>query len=384
MRIAIATDRFEPHRGGLEQYAFDLAARLSAAGHEVHVVAFAIGADAERLPIAPHHVECGPGRAERAAAAEKCLRSLGADVIHDLGTGWYFDVFHPIFGSRIAGQRANIASAGFVDRLRLMISPSRRRRYREMRALEDRQYASRGAAIIVPSQMVKTHLVQLHGVDPSSVTVIYNGADVRRFGPEHRASHREATRARLGLKGDEVLFLLSAHNFRLKGVRTAVEATCLMAARGLPFRLAITGDGQPEPYRRIASARGAEQHVTFCGFTDDQVPYYAAADAYVLPTFYDTCSLTVLEAWASGLPAITTRCNGASELMTPGQEGFVLDDPRDARTLAALMEKLMDESLRRRMGEAARALALQHSSDKKFREIEVLYKGLKTGRYASA
>ena len=44
------------------------------------------------------------------------------------------------------------------------------------------------------------------------------------------------------------------------------------------------------------------------------MPYYAAADLYVHPTFYDPCSLVVLEAAACGLPIITSRYNGAAEL----------------------------------------------------------------------
>ena len=54
---------------------------------------------------------------------------------------------------------------------------------------------------------------------------------------------------------------------------------------------------------------------------------YFAADFLVHPTFYDPCSLVVLEALACGLPIITTRYNGASELLhaaAPQQEGYVL------------------------------------------------------------
>jgi UDP-glucose:(heptosyl)LPS alpha-1,3-glucosyltransferase len=93
----------------------------------------------------------------------------------------------------------------------------------------------------------------------------------------------------------------------------------------------------------------------------------------VFPTFYDPCSLVALEAWASGLPVITSRFNGAAELMTPGEEGFVVDDPRDARQVALWMECLLDESARSKMAYAARALALEHSTEKKFAAIMEIY-----------
>jgi hypothetical protein len=62
------------------------------------------------------------------------------------------------------------------------------------------------------------------------------------------------------------------------------------------------------------------------GWVDDMAPFYAAADLAVQPTFYDACSLATLESLASGLPVVTTRANGGSELLTPGVDGIVLDD----------------------------------------------------------
>ena len=66
----------------------------------------------------------------------------------------------------------------------------------------------------------------------------------------------------------------------------------------------------------LSAARlGLANRATFLGTVSDLTPYYAAADAYVHPTFYDPCSLVLLEAAASGLPIVTTRrCNGATEL----------------------------------------------------------------------
>ena len=57
--------------------------------------------------------------------------------------------------------------------------------------------------------------------------------------------------------------------------------------------------------------------------------YYGAADLYVHPTFYDSCSLTVLEALATGLPVVTSRFNGASDVIVSDEGGRVIDDPAD-------------------------------------------------------
>ena len=75
----------------------------------------------------------------------------------------------------------------------------------------------------------------------------------------------------------------------------------------------------------------------------------------VLPTYRDSCSLVVLEALACGLPVISTRQNGATEVMTDGEHGTILADPGDPRLAAALSE-MLDDRRRARMRAACVAL----------------------------
>ena len=103
-------------------------------------------------------------------------------------------------------------------------------------------------------------------------------------------------------------------------------------------------------------------------------PYYAAADVYVHPTWYDPCSLTVIEALACGLPVITTSFNGASELLTQGENGFVIPDPADPLALAEKMTVLLDPALRSAMGASARRLALDHTLERQTAEFLSLYR----------
>ncbi len=61
------------------------------------------------------------------------------------------------------------------------------------------------------------------------------------------------------------------------------------------------------------------------------------------PTYYDPCSLVVLEALACGLPVITTAQNGASELMTDGREGYILTTPDAQGELIAALDHMTDD-----------------------------------------
>src|SRR5439155_7596627 len=81
----------------------------------------------------------------------------------------------------------------------------------------------------------------------------------------------------------------------------------------------------------------AAARVSFAGAVADPRPFYRDADFFVLPTKHDPCSLVVLEALAMGLPVISTKFNGACEIMTDGVHGYVLDDPADVNALAAAM-----------------------------------------------
>jgi len=92
-----------------------------------------------------------------------------------------------------------------------------------------------------------------------------------------------------------------------------------------PFKLLVLGRDREGPYPRLAEREGLAEHVVFAGSTDRPERYYGAADLLVHPTFYDACSLTVLEALASGLLVVTTSQNGAGGVLQQGEEGWVTD-----------------------------------------------------------
>ena len=81
----------------------------------------------------------------------------------------------------------------------------------------------------------------------------------------------------------------------------------------------------------------------------------------------------MLEAAACGLPLITSRYNGASEMFRDGQDVLLVDDPADDAAMAGAMRILLDDSARRRLGEAARATILQHSFQRNVDQILEIY-----------
>jgi UDP-glucose:(heptosyl)LPS alpha-1,3-glucosyltransferase len=135
------------------------------------------------------------------------------------------------------------------------------------------------------------------------------------------------------------------------------------------FRLLVAGNPRTGRYERLARHLGIAGRVKFLGPRRDAHNCYFAADFLVHPTFYDPCSLVVLEALACGLPVITSRFNGASELLDPPCEGFVVDDPHDHTQLAWCLSQLLNCSRRAACAQAARKAAARWTFEDHYHQL---------------
>jgi len=152
-----------------------------------------------------------------------------------------------------------------------------------------------------------------------------------------------------------------------------IEAAAQLPVAPRPWRVVVVGKDAPGSYRALAERLGCGERVRFVGAVPDVLPAYAAADVYVHPTWYDPCSLVVLEAMACGLPVLTTRCNGASELMEDGRSGLLVDSPADTDALAAALRRLLDVDLCRVIGAAARRAVEPYTLERNFREMMAVF-----------
>ncbi len=241
-----------------------------------------------------------------------------------------------------------------------------------------------GATIIALSNLVANDFVELNRIRPSQIAVIHNGVDCKRFSPVHRAEYRAPVRRRLGIEDGTLLLLLAAHNFRLKGVPELLRVAARLVNNGRRVHLVIAGGKRLEGWRRAAARLEIGKCVSFLGTVADLVPYYAAADAYAHPTYFDPCSLVLLEAAASGLPIVTTRrFNGAVELFREEDEILTVEDPTAADALYERVDALFDDRLRGKLSVAARRVALRNPIERNVAEIVRLYEGRTRRRLAA-
>jgi UDP-glucose:(heptosyl)LPS alpha-1,3-glucosyltransferase len=215
--------------------------------------------------------------------------------------------------------------------------------------------------------MVKGHLERFHGVSPDRIRVIPNAIDADRLAvPDPKAS-RETVRRRHGLSDGDLVGLFVAHNFRLKGLPALLETLATRsrnAPHARPIHLLVCGGGKIPPMRALVKRLGLEETVHLIGFAPDVKDYYHAADFFVLPSYYDPCSLVVFEALACGLPVITTAKNGAGDVITEGREGFVIPRPDDRAAMAAALGRMADDEDRREMSRRAVDLGRAQSFDR--------------------
>jgi UDP-glucose:(heptosyl)LPS alpha-1,3-glucosyltransferase len=195
-------------------------------------------------------------------------------------------------------------------------------KHRDLLRLEDELLGNGGASrVIANSRMVADEITRIYGYPASKIDVVHNGVPVAAFRPNAR--QRAIERAALGLNVDDVALLFVGSGWERKGLRFAIDA---LEGSGNPrMRLFVAGRGNRQKYK--------SRYVHFLGVVHDLPARYAAADIFILPTLYDPFSNASLEALAAGLPVITTRENGLSEVIENGVHGTVVDDSRDLRAL---------------------------------------------------
>ena len=360
MRIVLVLEHFDPQRGGLEFWGWQLAHALKRRGHSLTVVAFE-PAGSTRADMDVRLLPWQEGRVARAYAVDAALAEINASVVHDLGVGWSADLLQPQMGSRLANYRRELRSLSARQRVIHAIHPRKRRWLDEVRRLEERQYRRSSCMVVAVSQMVARDLREFHSVEAERIRIIPNGVDTTRFRPANSE------------RSGKTVFLFAARNPRLKGLQPLLRAFAAAAAKRSDLRLVVMGREPDAETMRFVQKERLEQAVVFAGFVDDTRPWFAAADAFVLPSYYDACSLAILEACACGLPVITTRQNGASELLTDGREGRLIREAGDIEALTGALLELADPEVRTRMRCHALELASRCSFERNVDAIEKVY-----------
>jgi len=242
--------------------------------------------------------------------------------------------------------------------------------YRVATFLERRAYLHPSVRLILIAKRTAAALERCYGRS-DRLPILYLGLDHDTFNPGRRTALREEARAALGLANNRYAVLLVGNEWRNKGVPVLLEA--LARLRELPLDLLIVTQEDPAPIIAAAAGKGLSGRVRILPPRKDVEFYYAAADFYAGPSLADTFALPPAEAMACGLPVIVSGANGTSEIITHGVDGLVLDDPKDAGTLAAMIRQLCeDKEFRERLAKNAAETARRYTWEQNGREFAAI------------
>jgi UDP-glucose:(heptosyl)LPS alpha-1,3-glucosyltransferase len=321
LRIAFVRRGYSPS-GGAEAYLKRLAGGLVKRGHNVQLLTGEEWPETE-WPFGALTRVRARSTIAFADEVEKIRPQIECDLLMSLERIWRCEVFRAGDGVHRAWLNRRKKFDLPLQGLARDLSP----KHRQILQLEEALFARRGAGrVIVASEMVKNEIVDLYDYPAGKVDLVRNGVplDQFRFDP----GLRETARVNLKLHAEEIVLLFVGSGWERKGLLFAMEAMAMCRERRL--RLLVAGRGKTQGYFK-------SKRVRFLGEVVDLLPVYAATDIFILPTTYDPFSNACLEAFACGLPVITTRANGFSEIIEPEVHGSVVERAND---LAALRDAI--------------------------------------------
>ncbi len=320
MRIGLVCRHYTASRGGLEKYTLNLSEELLHRGHQVHIFCntgdIRPGIFLHRIPIFP---VSSPGKnLSFALKTPVIISKLGLDLVQSMERIWSQDIFRASDGInpiQIQEKYPNLLWRTFKT-----LGPRR-----QVLSLLERRIFQKGGAkwFITNSNLVKNQIIQYYKVPLERISVIYNSVDTNRFNMSAKSAYRSMVRRELGIGPDDRLILFAGNDFQRKGLALLIEAMARTKDRSI--KLLVAGSDPPGHYQRLASKCGMGDNILFVGHHKCPEKLYGTADIFALPTRYDAFANVCLEAMACGTPVITTKTNGAAEIIENGKEGYILE-----------------------------------------------------------
>ncbi len=187
-----------------------------------------------------------------------------------------------------------------------------------------------------------------------NIPIVHNGVDITLFFPSEKQT-----------ESDRINILSVGRLIERKGQAYLIRAFANLRPKlKQEIKLTLVGTGDEEAsLKKLAKDLFVDEEVEFVGVvSNEKMPQiYREADAFVLPSQNEGMSIALLEAMASGLPAIVTETGGTAELVRENVNGFVVP----WANVQALTEHLTllagDRELRHRLGQASRQIAIKFS-----------------------
>jgi D-inositol-3-phosphate glycosyltransferase len=199
----------------------------------------------------------------------------------------------------------------------------------DLRITVEKQLAGDCDCILAGTEREKRHIIELYGAPSQKVRVVPCGVDLDLF----RISNRWESKARLGLNEADRVVLYVGRFDPIKGVDLLLRAVAGLRSTTPRLRVVLVGGGEEETsevraLRGLCSDLSLNDCVTFAGRRPhgDLPDFYRAADVLVLPSYYESFGLVVLEALACGTPVVATRVGAVEDIVRNGMNGWIVSE----------------------------------------------------------
>lgn len=346
MRVAITYTGCH-RRGGVERVMYECVNFLGNRGHDVHAFSSDWENDASLPNITRHTIRTQrtlpPFRVPR--FVRDCRAHYGtlsprANVTAGFGVATLDESVVWMQSVHAAWIEISQSSRPLLGRLKQRLNPFhpvilkmeedlvRKRRYRKLVAL---------------TPQVRNDLMRLYAVPLEDIVVIPNGFAPTDFNVERTRTGRESMRSQFAFANEDKVIAFVANELERKGFFPLLEAMTLCNEKRL--KLLAIGRLNKEECAPALSRFGLENRVHFTGATNDPAKFLSAADAFVLPTYYEAWGLVIVESLACGIPVLTSRSAGAAVAVREGKTGFLLDDPKSPAEIADKLDRLFQTEL---------------------------------------
>lgn len=275
------------------------------------------------------------------------LRKTQPSIVHG---GQFLTNLHTTMASKLAGVGPVIIEEHGHNRWK-----------RWHHRLLDRLVCSRADGVVCCSGSVKRVAQSITHMPDERFHVLHNCIDLAEIGSA-RLETRSQVRADLGIADDEVLIGTVGTLRPEKGHQVLIRAWRQLCGQHseLRARLVVVGDG---PIRNELHAEAKDvPGIVWAGSRSDVGEILAAMDVFVFPSIDEGLGIALLEAMATGLPAVVSNEGGIPEIVTDGETGIVVE-AGDSNALCAGLARVSREiDLRSRLGDAAQVVALSGHS----------------------
>ena len=190
--------------------------------------------------------------------------------------------------------------------------------------------------IIANSHMIKNQIVETYNISPSKIEVIYNGVNLIK--PDFKKSYEKLTKE-FDIKKDEKVLLYVGSGFKRKGVEEFLQI--FSKIKNEKCKAFIIGkEKKILYYKNLAKELKIDTKVIFTGPRSDVVDFYTISDIFLFPTRYEPFSNVILEAMSFSNVVITTKQNGAHEIL---KDEFTMDSSKDYSVVGKIDELLEDQ-----------------------------------------